>query len=99
MKRGCLLCWKNLLVRFTRDGLTADMEGSFELAIDMEIAALRIFQKHQVRAIIKNGPEPRFAFTEFFLHSLAFGGVAQGTRQEVAGHLPFDQIVLRTGLN
>jgi hypothetical protein len=51
------------------------MERSFELAIDMEIAALGVLQKHHSRTVIEDGPKSCFTFPEFFLSSLAFGYV------------------------
>ena len=39
------------------DLLASEMERSFELAIDMEIAALRILQKHHPRTVVERWHE------------------------------------------
>src|SRR5574342_491447 len=68
---------EDLPVCFARDGLTIDMEGPLELAVDMQIAALRLFQKHQVRAVIKNGSESCFAFAELLLGPSALSDIPE----------------------
>jgi hypothetical protein len=54
------------------------MERAFELAIDMEIAALGILQKHHPRTVVEDGTKSCFTVSEFSLGSLAFGEVQKG---------------------
>jgi hypothetical protein len=74
-KRSGLLRRKDGLIRFAFDLVASEMERSFELAIDVEIAALGILQKHHPWTVIEDGPKSCFTFAEFFFGSLAFGDV------------------------
>src|SRR5437879_13225005 len=62
------------------------MERTFELAINKEIAALAILQKHHPRAVFENGLESHFAFAKFFFSYLPFGDVQK--RGPPMGHVP-----------
>src|SRR5262245_53238459 len=83
LKRRRLLRGKDLFILFAHDRSSADMECSLELTIDVQIAAFKIFQKHEVGTVVENCSKPRLTFRQSFLDPSTLGRIDQRVLEEI----------------
>jgi hypothetical protein len=81
-KGQCLFGWKDFFVGLADELSVGKVEDRLKPSVDLEIASLHILDENQGRAIVHDGPEPLFAFTQgrFRMHTLA--DIANDARNE-----------------
>jgi hypothetical protein len=68
---GGVLGREQIMIRLADDVLVGEMKGPLELRIDLQIVALQILHKDQVRAVIQHALKPHIAFMQRVLHGAA----------------------------
>src|SRR5204862_5372071 len=81
-----LLRREDVSIRLADDVLAGEMEGPFELLIDVEIATLQILEEDQARAVIQNGSKLCLPFAQVVFSLLLRADVQQC--RSPANHTP-----------